>query len=194
MNAEQGKQGSYTFTVKNIGNTTLHGVKLKIDGLNPAWFSLEPGTVSELNADEVHIFTLTVRPPADTAPKKYSLTLNATSDDGVNAMASSVFEVVTEKAKAKSTLIADVNNSVADVKPSGNKVQDTPAPTTTPTTPWDANPLQMDRVGFFLIGGSGLLFWRATIRRRKMHKLHDETHLMAVRNSPSASGNDKKQQ
>lgn len=193
MTAEQGQQVSYTFTLKNVGNATLHDVKVAIKGINLGWFSLEPGTVrtvSELKADEEQIFTLKVRLPADAVPQTYRLTLNATSDDNsVNAV-SSVFEVL-EKAKAEpissivaaSVVAASANKVKPEVKVQAGGL--TPAMVT--ELPSDLTPTGKG-VAFSLYGGSSLLLLGIARRSRRMHKLH-AAHLMTAHRS----GRGKKQ-
>lgn len=186
MNAEQGGgQVSYTFVLKNIGNGTLHDVKLAITGIAQGWFSLEPREVSELNADTEQIFILKVHLPAGAAPKNYSLVLNAASDEGSLDAVSSVFEVLE---KSQNEPIPEIAN---DVEPgNGEEVHANgggPTPADVAEIPSDLTPAGRG-VGISLVGGSGLLFWRTTRRRRRMHKLH-KAHLMAAH---SAMG--KKQQ
>jgi uncharacterized membrane protein len=77
-------------TVNNTGQTTLHNVQIKLNGIPDSWYTVTPKLLPALNAGKTETFVINILVPSGTEAKQYYGTINATSDEAYDEKLTSV--------------------------------------------------------------------------------------------------------
>jgi hypothetical protein len=84
----QGDFGYYLIKIMNVGGTTLHEVKVLIEGIPEEWYEIMPEETDTLKANETKTYILKIKVPIDARPDSYPLYITASSKESVEKVSS----------------------------------------------------------------------------------------------------------